>query len=223
VTAGSDGRRRIVARAAQEIGGGMTVNLGIGLPTLLAPLICDRADVLLHSENGVLGLGPYPRPGEADPDLINAGKETVTTVPGASFFDSADSFAMVRGGHIDLAVLGGMEVSMHGDLANWMVPGRMVKGMGGAMDLVQGARRVLVIMEHRTKDGAARIRPACALPLTGRRVVHRIITELAVFDVDGETGLELMELQPGATLEQVHDATEAPFTVADALVPKAHA
>jgi 3-oxoacid CoA-transferase subunit B len=219
VIEGPDGRQRIVARAAQEIRGGITVNLGIGLPTLLAPLICDRGDVLLHSENGVLGLGPYPRVGEADADLINAGKETVTTVSGASFFDSAESFAMVRGGHIDLAILGGMEVSEHGDLANWMVPGRIVKGMGGAMDLVQGARRVLVLMEHRTKDGMPRIRSECTLPLTGRAVVHRVITELAVFDVDPEAGLVLMEVQAGATVPEVREATEARFTVARGVAP----
>jgi 3-oxoacid CoA-transferase subunit B len=213
----SDARARIVKRAALEIEDGMNVNLGIGLPTLLADVTTNRLDVLLQSENGLMGIGPYPHAGDADADLINAGKETVTFVAGASFFDSADSFAMIRGGHIDLAILGGMEVSERGDLANWMVPGRMVKGMGGAMDLVHGAKRVVVMMEHRTRDGASRIKRECTLPLTGAGVVHRLITELAVFDVAGPAGLVLVEVQPGVTFDEVRAATEARFVVAEAL------
>jgi 3-oxoacid CoA-transferase subunit B len=215
MTAVSDARQQIILRAAQEISDGMNVNLGIGLPTLLADHTFHKHNVMLQSENGLLGIGPYPRPGEADPDLINAGKETVTVVPGASFFDSAESFAMIRGGHIDLAVLGGMEVSEQGDLANWMIPGKMVKGMGGAMDLVHGAKRVVVIMEHTTRTGDSRVKRACTLPLTGARVVHRLITDLAVFDVVQPAGLVLVELQPGVSLEDVRDATEASFTIAD--------
>jgi 3-oxoacid CoA-transferase subunit B len=215
MTAVSDARQQIILRAAQEISDGMNVNLGIGLPTLLADHTFHKHNVMLQSENGLLGIGPYPRPGEADPDLINAGKETVTVVPGASFFDSAESFAMIRGGHIDLAVLGGMEVSEQGDLANWMIPGKMVKGMGGAMDLVHGAKRVVVIMEHTTRTGDSRVKRACTLPLTDARVVHRLITDLAVFDVVQPAGLVLVELQPGVSLEDVRDATEASFTIAD--------
>ncbi len=208
----TDARSRIIARAVQEIGDGMNVNLGIGLPTLLAGDAFHKHNVMLQSENGLLGIGPYPLAGEADPDLINAGKETVTAVPGASYFDSAESFGMIRGGHIDLAVLGGMEVSEQGDLANWMVPGKMVKGMGGAMDLVQGAKRVVVIMEHLTRDGSSKVKPRCTLPLTGRGVVNRLITDLAVFEfADG--AMELIELQPGVTLDQVRAATEAAFSV----------
>jgi 3-oxoacid CoA-transferase subunit B len=205
-------RERIVARAALELGEGLNVNLGIGMPTLLADHAEGLPGVLLHSENGLLGIGPYPLAGEEDPDLINAGKETVTTVPGASFFDSAESFAMIRGGHIDLAILGGMEVSQDGDLANWMVPGKMVKGMGGAMDLVAGAKRVVVIMEHRTREGESRVRRECTLPLTGRRVVDRLITELAVFDFPAGGPMVLVEVAPGITLAQVRDATEAEFS-----------
>jgi 3-oxoacid CoA-transferase subunit B len=216
----SPSRERIILRAAQEIRDGMNVNLGIGLPTLLAGYTADTRDVLLQSENGLLGIGPYPRSGMADPDLINAGKETVTAVPGASFFDSAESFAMIRGGHIDLAILGGMEVSEHGDLANWMVPGKMVKGMGGAMDLVHGAKRVVVIMEHRTRDGDSRVKRACTLPLTGARVVHRLITDLAVFDVLEPGVLTLVELQPEVSLADVEAATEARFTVAAPIRPQ---
>src|SRR5579862_4258065 len=208
----SQARARIVARAARELGDGMVVNLGIGMPTLLANDAAGHEGLLLHSENGLLGIGPYPRPGEADADLINAGKETVTAVAGASFFDSAESFAMIRGGHIDLAILGGMEVSQDGDLANWMVPGKMVKGMGGAMDLVNGARRVVVIMEHLTRDGETKVRRRCTLPLTGERVVDRLITDLAVFDFPGEGGMVLRELQDGVTVDELRERTEARFT-----------
>jgi len=209
-----DARWRIVARAAREVRDGMCINLGIGMPTLVAGLVSDRRGVLLHSENGLLGIGPYPRAGEEDPDLINAGKETVTAVPGASFFDSAESFAMIRGGHIDLAILGGMEVSQDGDLANWMIPGRMVKGMGGAMDLVAGARRVVVVMEHVSRGGEPKVRHECTLPLTGRRVVHRLITELATFDFPPGGGMVLVELEEGVSLEEVQRKTEASFTTA---------
>jgi 3-oxoacid CoA-transferase subunit B len=212
-----DVRARIVRRAAAELREGMNVNLGIGMPTLLADHAEALPGVLLHSENGLLGIGPYPRAGEEDSDLINAGKETVTAVPGASFFDSAESFAMIRGGHIDLAILGGMEVSQDGDLANWVIPGKMVKGMGGAMDLVAGAKRVVVIMEHVTKGGEPRVRRECILPLTGRRVVSRLITELAVFDFLPGEPMMLVELAPGVTLQKVQDATEASFEPANAL------
>ena len=207
-------RERIVRRAAQEIADGMVVNLGIGMPTLLADVGLGRRDVLLQSENGLLGIGPYPAADEVDADLINAGKETVTAVPGHSFFDSAESFAMIRGGHVDLAVLGGMEVSAGGDLANWMVPGKLVKGMGGAMDLVAGAKRTIVVMEHVTKAGEPKVKPRCELPLTGVGVVDRLITDLAVFDFDPARGMTLVELQPDATVEQVSELTAAPFDVA---------
>ena len=206
-----DARTRIVKRVARELGDGMNVNLGIGLPTLLANHASECRDLLLQSENGLLGIGPYPLAGEEDPDLINAGKETVTAVPGSSFFDSAQSFAMIRGGHIDLAILGGMEVSEDGDLANWMVPGKMVKGMGGAMDLVVGARRVVVMMEHLTRSGESKVKRECTLPLTGRGVVDRLITDLAVFDFPPGGGMVLVELQPGVTLERVRCSTEAHF------------
>lgn len=211
VATADDARTRIVKRAALELQAGTNVNLGIGLPTLLADYAEGLPGVLLQSENGLLGIGPYPVAGEEDPDLINAGKETVTVVPGASFFDSAESFAMIRGGHIDVAFLGGMEVSQDGDLANWMVPGKMIKGVGGAMDLVVGARRVVVMMEHLTRDGESKVKRECTLPLTGHRVVHRLITDLAVFDFRHGGGMVLVELQPGVSLEDVRANTEAHF------------
>ncbi|EGL16469.1 MULTISPECIES: 3-oxoacid CoA-transferase subunit B [Paenibacillus] len=205
-------RQRIVERAVREIRDGMYVNLGIGMPTLVADEIPAGITVMLQSENGLLGIGPYPKRGEEDPDLINAGKETVTAVPGASYFDSAESFAMIRGGHIDLAILGGMEVSGEGDLANWMIPGKMVKGMGGAMDLVSGAKRIVVIMEHVNKYGESKVKKACTLPLTGRGVVDRLITDLAVFDFTPE-GMVLAELLGEAELDEVRAKTEAAFTL----------
>ncbi|MGL2661270.1 CoA transferase subunit B [Helicobacter pylori] len=204
-------REAIIKRAAKELKEGMYVNLGIGLPTLVANEVSGM-NIVFQSENGLLGIGAYPLEGSVDADLINAGKETITVVPGASFFNSADSFAMIRGGHIDLAILGGMEVSQNGDLANWMIPKKLIKGMGGAMDLVHGAKKVIVIMEHCNKYGESKVKKECSLPLTGKGVVHQLITDLAVFEFSNNA-MRLVELQEGVSLDQVKEKTEAEFEV----------
>ena len=206
-------REQLAQRASDELRDGFYVNLGIGIPTPVANYIPEGMDVMLQSENGMLGLGPFPFAGEEDPDLINAGKQTVTAIPGTSFFSSADSFGMIRGGHIDLAILGAMEVSEQGDLANWMIPGKMVKGMGGAMDLVAGVKRVVVVMEHTNRAGESKVLSACRLPLTGKACVDLIITDLCVFEVS-EKGLVLIELAPDVTQEEIQSKTEAKYSTA---------
>jgi 3-oxoacid CoA-transferase B subunit len=208
-------RDQLAARAALELRDGYYANLGVGIPTLVANMIPEGIDVTLQSENGMLGMGPFPYEGEADPDLINAGKQTITELPSTSYFSSADSFAMIRGGHINLSILGAMQVAENGDLANWMVPGKMVKGMGGAMDLVAGVPRVVVVMEHSEKSGAPKFKTRCTLPLTGKGVVDLLITDLAVFEIDRRGGgVKLIELAPGVTLDEVKARTEAKFSVA---------